>query len=182
MVSRRKRARIVRGEQYGVFALVLLLIVVFADWGEIRRAFLDVTVIKEIFPEVVTTYLVNTVLYTVAAFAFGLALGLVLALMRLSSVPPYRWVANIYIEFFRGVPALLVIIAFGFGIPLAFGGATFPGGAHVAFSHWSKGGAEETDTTKQVGVWQYCSDVSGEALDSFMQEYPYTDSPEPNAI
>jgi polar amino acid transport system permease protein len=55
-------------------------------------------------------------------------LGLVLALMRLSSVAPYRWVANVYIEFFRGVPALLVIIAFGFGIPLAFDGATFPGG------------------------------------------------------
>lgn len=128
MVTRRQRARMTRGAQYGVFALVILLVAVFADWGEIRRAFFDLDVIREIFPEVLTTYLLNTVLYTVAAFAFGLVLGLVLALMRLSSVPPYRWVANVYIEFFRGVPALLVIIAFGFGIPLAFDGATFPGG------------------------------------------------------
>jgi len=59
------------------------------------------------------------------------------------------------------------------------GGATFPGGAHVAFSHWSKGGAEETDTTKQVGVWQYCSEFSGEALETYMLDYPYLDSPEP---
>jgi polar amino acid transport system permease protein len=127
-LTRRQRTRLVRALQYGVFLLVIALVVVFADWGEIRRAFFDVTVADAIFPQIVTTYLVNTVLYTVAAFAFGLALGLVLALMRLSSVPPYRWVANIYIEFFRGVPALLVIIAFGFGIPLAFNGATFPGG------------------------------------------------------
>lgn len=124
----RRRKRIVRGAQYAVFVAVLLLIGFLADWGEIRRAFLDMAVVNEIFPEIVTTYLLNTVLYTVSAFAFGLVLGLVLALMRLSSVPPYRWVANVYIEFFRGVPALLVIIAFGFGIPLAFGGATFPGG------------------------------------------------------
>ena len=34
----------------------------------------------------------------------------------------------------------------------------------------------------QVGVWQYCSEVVGEALDDFMKEYPYTDSPEPNAM
>jgi polar amino acid transport system permease protein len=32
----------------------------------------------------------------------------------------YRWVASIYIEFFRGLPALLVVIAIGFGVPLAF--------------------------------------------------------------
>jgi polar amino acid transport system permease protein len=45
----------------------------------------------------------------------------VLALMKLSSVGPYRWIATIYIEFFRGVPALLVFIALAYGVPLAFG-------------------------------------------------------------
>ena len=34
---------------------------------------------------------------------------------------PYRWLATLYIEFFRGVPALLVFLALGYGIPLAFG-------------------------------------------------------------
>ena len=33
----------------------------------------------------------------------------------------------------------------------------------------------------QVGVWQYCSDVSGAALEDFMLKYPYTDSPEPTS-
>ncbi len=58
----------------------------------------------------------------------------------------------------------------------------FPDGMHVAFSHWSAGGSGESDTTKQVGAWQYCSGVSGEALKDFMLEYPYTDSPEPDAM
>ena len=47
---------------------------------------------------------------TALGFGFGLALGLVLALMKLSSVAPNRWIATVYIEFFRGVPALLVFI------------------------------------------------------------------------
>ena len=60
-------------------------------------------------------------------------------------------------------------------------GEAFPEGQHVAMSHWSAGGNGETDTTKQVGVWQYCSEPSGAALQSFMDDYPYTDSPEPDA-
>ncbi|UGY93397.1 amino acid ABC transporter permease [Streptomyces gobiensis] len=119
-MTRRQRARLIRGGQYGVLAAVLLVFALAADWGELRRAFLDLEVAKAQFPEVITTALVNTVIYTVLGFSFGLTLGLVLALMRLSQVPPYRWLAMGYIEFFRGVPALLVFIALGFGVPLAF--------------------------------------------------------------
>ena len=61
-------------------------------------------------------------------------------------------------------------------------GKAFPKGQHVAFTHWSVGGAGETDPAKQAGVWQYCSDLSGAALDTFMLDYPYVDSPEPNAV
>jgi Protein of unknown function (DUF3105) len=58
-------------------------------------------------------------------------------------------------------------------------GEPFPGKQHVALTHWSVGGAGETDATKQVGVFQYCSAPSGAALKSFMEKYPYLDSPEP---
>ena len=44
--------------------------------------------------------------------------------MRLSSVAPYRWIAGIYIELFRGLPALIVL-AFGL-LPLAFPGLIIP--------------------------------------------------------
>jgi hypothetical protein len=61
-------------------------------------------------------------------------------------------------------------------------GKAFPDGQHIAMTHWSAGGNGETDTSKQVGVWQYCSEPSGAALKAFMDKYPYTDSPEPGAM
>ena len=61
-------------------------------------------------------------------------------------------------------------------------GAKFPEGQHIALTHWSIGGEGETDTSKQVGVWKYCSEFSGEALEKFMLDYPYLDSPEPGAM
>ena len=62
------------------------------------------------------------------------------------------------------------------------GGKKFPGGAHIALTHWSAGGNGVTDASKQVGVFQYCSEVSGAAVQDFMDKYPYTDSPEPSAM
>ena len=50
----------------------------------------------------------------------------------------------------------------------------------VALTHWSAGGIGETDPAKQVGVWQYCAEVSGEAVETFVRDYPQQDSPEPS--
>lgn len=48
----------------------------------------------------------------------------------------------------------------------------FPEGKHVAFSRWAT----------QAGHREYCASVSGEAIEAFMKKYPWTDSPEPNAL
>nr|WP_246289964.1 DUF3105 domain-containing protein [Nocardioides marinus] len=58
-------------------------------------------------------------------------------------------------------------------------GADFPDGKHVALTHWSAGGVGVAEG-EQVGVWQYCDSPSGEAVDSFVREYPQQDSPEPD--
>ena len=50
---------------------------------------------------------------------------------------------------------------------------------HVAFTHWSVSGSGDDVATD--GVWQYCSEASGAALETFMSDYPYRDSPEPRA-
>jgi polar amino acid transport system permease protein len=125
--KRRQRARLIRFAQYAVLVAIVVVFALAADWGRIQEAFFDPQVIKELFPEILTTALKNTVIYTVCAFTFGLVLGLVLALMRLSSVMAYRAIATVYVEFFRGVPALLVLIAFGYGIPIALN-KEVPGG------------------------------------------------------
>ena len=113
--------------QYAVLAAAVLAFALLANWGRIREAFFDPDVISELFPEVLTTALKNTVIYTLCAFAFGFVFGLLLALMRLSQVAAYRALATVYVEFFRGVPALLVLIAFGYGIPIALN-TELPGG------------------------------------------------------
>ncbi|HZG90226.1 MAG TPA: amino acid ABC transporter permease [Pseudonocardia sp.] len=120
-LTRRQRARVGRGIQYAIAVAVVLLVALTADWAEIRRAFFDLEVAASLFPDVIRIALRNTVVFTALGFLLALALGLLLALMRLSSIRIYRWVAGAYIEFFRGLPALLVVIAIGFGVPLAFG-------------------------------------------------------------
>ena len=55
-----------------------------------------------------------------AAEVLILILALVIALVRLSTGPamfPFRVLSMIYVDFFRGVPLLLVILAIGFGVP-----------------------------------------------------------------
>jgi hypothetical protein len=59
-------------------------------------------------------------------------------------------------------------------------GDPFPDGTHVALTHWSLGGTNG-NPEGQIGVWQYCADVSGEVVEQFMEDYPYSDSPEPGA-
>lgn len=60
-------------------------------------------------------------------------------------------------------------------------GKAFPQGTHVALTHWSAGG-DPTDVSKQQGIWQYCGKPSGAVVQKFMQDYPYSDSPEPQAM
>lgn len=119
-MSKRKRASLFRGVQYAVLIVVAVVLAFVADWGEIARAFFNLPVARSLLPDLFAVALLNTVIYSLLGFAFGLLLAVPLALMKLSSVPPYRWLATVYIEFFRGVPALLVFITFGFGVPLAF--------------------------------------------------------------
>jgi hypothetical protein len=59
-------------------------------------------------------------------------------------------------------------------------GQPFPDKAHVALTHWSMGGTNG-NPEGQLGVWQYCSSVSGAAVEDFMTDYPASDAPEPAA-
>ena len=126
------RRRLFRGVLYAIFIAAVAAVALVADWEAIRTSFLNPEVLGEQFPTIIVTAAKNTVVYTLIAFVGGLLFGLLLALMKLSPVAPYRWVATAYIELFRGLPALLVIFGFAFAVPIAFqwrppGGSTGAG-------------------------------------------------------
>ncbi|MGW7820663.1 amino acid ABC transporter permease [Streptomyces puniciscabiei] len=129
-LTRRQKRRLSRGVQYVVFVAAVIAVAVTADWGRLQNQFAQGGIAKQMWPDVITLALKNTVLYTVSGFVLGLVLGLVIALMRLSSVGPYRWLAGIYIEVFRGLPALLIFVFIAVAVPLAFPGTEIPGGTY----------------------------------------------------
>jgi polar amino acid transport system permease protein len=130
-VKRSTKRRLWRGALYVLFAGGVAALALVADWGAVRSNFFAGDVLKQIWPDVITEGAKNTVVYTIIAFIGGLALAFVLALMKLSPVAPYRWSATAYIEFFRGLPVLMVIIGFAFAVPIAFNW-TPPGGSQGA--------------------------------------------------
>ena len=65
--------------------------------------------------------LLNTLKVTGAALAFGVPLGLLLALMRLSPRRLLRWPAGAVIEFFRTTPPLVQLFWFFFALPILIG-------------------------------------------------------------
>lgn len=125
-MSKRQKAKLSRGIQYAILVVIAILVAVFADWPKLIDSFGRIDIATGMFPDVITMALKNTVIYTFLGFALGLVIALFVALMRLSSVGVYRWLATIYIEFFRGLPALVVFLVLGFGMPVAFPGFNLP--------------------------------------------------------
>jgi polar amino acid transport system permease protein len=85
----------------------------------------------EFDPHVVWRFLFNslilegaqrTLIVAVLAQAFGVALGVISALMRMSKNPLLSGPANFYVWFFRGTPLLLQLLFWYNGVPELLGG------------------------------------------------------------
>ena len=126
--------------QWTVFVAGVAAVVAFlwatVDWPAVRRLFLNPTVFRDQFPTMITEGVRNTLIYTLIGFGGGLVFGLIAALMRRSSVAPARAIALTYVDVMRSLPALLVILIVGFGLPLAFGDSL----PHWANSNFAAGG------------------------------------------
>ncbi|MGB4136921.1 MAG: amino acid ABC transporter permease [Microbacterium sp.] len=120
-LRRTQKQKLYRYTVYAVLILVVLWAVSATDWPKMQRLFLNPEVAVKLFPAIITTALVNTLWYTVVAFIGGLLLGIVLALLKMSSIGPFRWIATVYVELFRGLPALLTIFAVALALPIALG-------------------------------------------------------------
>ena len=58
-----------------------------------------------------------TIALTLLAYAFALVLGTAVAVMRVSPIPPLRWAGTVYVEIFRNIPLLSLLILIAFGLP-----------------------------------------------------------------
>jgi len=127
-MTRSQRSNLI---QWAVFvaglALVALVLGVTVRWGDLADRFFKWEDFTDQFPGIVTEAARNTLVYTAIGYLGGLVIGLVVALMRQSQVPPARVIASVYIEVFRALPALLTILIVGFGLPIAFGAENLPG-------------------------------------------------------
>lgn len=92
----------------------------------LAQEFFDLDVIARLFPGLVTEAMRNTLVFTVLGFSGGLAFGLLLALMRVSRNRWLRWPAGVVVDVVRGLPALLVIVFIGLGLPIGFPGLRYP--------------------------------------------------------
>ncbi|MGO1972082.1 MAG: amino acid ABC transporter permease [Propionibacteriaceae bacterium] len=111
--------------QYVVLAVVAVVLVLTANWSQIGSTFFRLDLVVQGFARGLHLAFLNTLIYTAGGFVIGLVVGTGLALMKLSKVAPYRWIATAYVEFFRGLPAILIFIALSL-LPLAIPGTRIP--------------------------------------------------------
>ncbi len=101
------------------FGLIAYVVVNSAGWPRVQAQFLDAELFWASLPKVVSKFWVNVQLFLIAE-ALILVFGLLLAVLRSMPGPvvfPLRLMATIYVDIFRAVPGVLVIIALGIGIP-----------------------------------------------------------------
>jgi amine acid ABC transporter, permease protein, 3-TM region, His/Glu/Gln/Arg/opine family len=68
---------------------------------------------------------ITTLLISLITVAFAMVFGSIFALMKLSSFAPFRWIANVYVEFIRGTPLMVQIAMVFYGLPYL--GINLPG-------------------------------------------------------
>lgn len=126
-MKRTTRRRLVHWTLYALLAALIALAVWKLDKQKAHDNFWD-DGRNENWELLITQGAVNTIKYTAIVFGLGLALALVIALMRMSPLGPYRWLAAIYTDVFRGIPMLIMILVMAFGVPILFNGWRPPGG------------------------------------------------------
>lgn len=102
-----------------VFGLAAWWVTSSEFWPAVQRQFFSGEAIRESFPAVLRGFWLNVRIWVIAEI-FILGLSLILALMRSFTGPiaaPFRFFAIAYIDLLRGIPALLLILLLGFGVP-----------------------------------------------------------------
>lgn len=101
------------------FVLIAWFISSSEQWPTVQKQFFSWEAMKESFPDVLRGFWLNVQIFVIAEI-FITIVSLLLAVARSLKNPiatPIRFAAVFFIDAVRGVPALLLILLFGFGIP-----------------------------------------------------------------
>ena len=105
-----------------VVAAILLVraVVIRAEqWPRIKAQFFSVDAIIDVFPRVLAGFGVNMSVWAISLVVIAIW-ALVLAVFRSLTGPwfaPLKVFAVVYIDLLRGLPSLLLVLLFGFGVP-----------------------------------------------------------------
>ncbi|AJT41526.1 amino acid ABC transporter permease [Psychromicrobium lacuslunae] len=84
------------------------------------NTFFDFQAMAEVVPELLLVGLPNTLIFAFASGILGTLLGVLLAVMGISHNRLLRYIARIYTDIFRGLPAVVVIVLFGLALAPVF--------------------------------------------------------------
>ena len=115
----RTRRRILIASVISLLAIagvIYLAIARFADSGQLAAAKWDVLT-TPLVRSFLWDGLVNTMKLTVVSGALALPLGVLFALLRLAHNRALRWIGTTYVEVFRSVPLLLLVLMFVLALP-----------------------------------------------------------------
>ena len=102
-----------------VFLVVRRLVVSAEQWPRIKAQFFSLDAIIEVFPQVLGGFGINMAVWAVSLVAIAIW-ALMLAVFRSLQGPwfaPLRVFTVVYIDLLRGLPSLLMVLLFGFGVP-----------------------------------------------------------------
>jgi polar amino acid transport system permease protein len=101
------------------FWLIRSVVVRAEQWPRIKAQFFDLDAIIIVFPRVLHGFGINMSVWSISLVVIAIW-ALLLAIFRSLQGPwfaPLRVFSIVYIDLLRGLPALLLVLLFGFGIP-----------------------------------------------------------------
>lgn len=102
-----------------VFLVIASVVVLAPGFKTLRDTFFDWAYGVEVLPKVILGFTTNIFLTIIASTLVGI-IALSIALIRTSRSPalaPIRFLATAYVDVFRSIPLILVILLVGFGVP-----------------------------------------------------------------
>ncbi|MDQ0736156.1 amino acid ABC transporter permease [Arthrobacter agilis] len=83
---------------------------------QLGKTFFDWEAMVAVLPDLLTVGLPNTLMLALASGIIGTIVGMILAIMGISRNRVLRWIARIYTDIFRGLPAVVIILLIGLGL------------------------------------------------------------------